>query len=108
MRRTLYLLVARCAQKLGLGLSVDQSGDASIKRLVLTFIFLALIMAAVASQGWLVQKSTAQVGPTPGTATYNYDSLGQVVLDVYPANAGVDTFAYSYDAAGNRESETRN
>jgi hypothetical protein len=83
-------------------------GDASMKRLVLAFTFLAAILAAVAGQGWLVQKSTAQVGPTPGTATYNYDSLGQVVLDVYPANPGADSFAYSYDLAGNRISETRN
>jgi YD repeat-containing protein len=75
-----------------------------MKRLVLAFTFLAAILAAVAGQGWLVQNSTAQGAPTPGTATYKYDSLGQVVQDVYPANSG----AYSYDAAGNRLTETRN
>jgi YD repeat-containing protein len=62
------------------------------------------LLAAVAGQGWLVQNSTAQSAPTPGAATYKYDSLGQVVQDVYPANSG----AYHYDAAGNRLSETRN
>jgi hypothetical protein len=60
-----------------------------MKRLVLAFAFLAAILAAVAGQGWLVQNSTAQSTPTPGAATYKYDSLGQVVQDVYPANSAV-------------------
>ena len=79
-------------------------GVLQMKRLVLALTFLAAILATVAGQGWLVQNSTAQVGPTPGAATYNYDSLGQVVQDVYPANS----VAYSYDLAGNRLTETRN
>ena len=74
-----------------------------MKRLVLASTVLALILAAVVGQGWLVQNSTAQGTPTPGTATYKYDSVGQVVQDIYPANS----VAYTYDLAGNRLSETR-
>jgi YD repeat-containing protein len=75
-----------------------------MKRLVLALTFVAVILAAVVSRGWLVQNSTAQGVPTPGTATYKYDSVGQVVQDVHAANSG----AYSYDVAGNRLTETRN
>jgi uncharacterized protein RhaS with RHS repeats len=75
-----------------------------MKRLILASTFPAVILAAVAGQGWLVPNSTAQSTPTPGTAAYKYDSLGQVVQDAYPANSG----AYRYDLAGNRLTETRN
>ena len=32
------------------------------------------------------------------TVTYNYDSLGRLILEVYPANRQ----SFTYDAAGNR------
>jgi YD repeat-containing protein len=41
---------------------------------------------------------SAQVSGVPLTVTYQYDSLGRLINESYPAN----TVAHSYDAAGNR------
>lgn len=41
---------------------------------------------------------SAQISGVPLTVTYQYDSLGRLINESYPAN----TVAHSYDAAGNR------
>lgn len=73
-------------------------------RLIAVAVLVTLSLLSVLTQFWEVRVSVAQVVPTPGSATYRYDSLGRVVQDAYPLNSS----AYSYDAAGNRLSATQN
>jgi len=62
----------------------------------------AMTLAGVVGAAIIASRTMAQVPPTPGTATYRYDSIGWIVQDVYPANSA----AYNFDAAGNRTSFT--
>lgn len=73
-------------------------------RLIAIAMLVTLSLLSVFTQFGEVRVSVAQVVPTPGAATYRYDSLGRVVQDAYPLNSG----AYSYDVAGNRVSATQN
>lgn len=58
-------------------------------------VLLATIIAAAVMSVWPPSTGRAI---TPGTATYQYDNLGRLVQDSYPANSA----SYGYDFAGNR------
>ncbi len=62
-------------------------------------IVLAIVVTATAMSIWPPSTGRAI---TPGVATYQYDNLGRVVLDSYPANSA----SYGYDFAGNRTAST--
>jgi YD repeat-containing protein len=66
-------------------------------------LIVAIITLAGVAGAFVTSRTLAQTPPTPGSATYRYDSLGRVVQDIYPANSA----AYSYDAADNRTSFTQ-
>ncbi|MEH2500326.1 YD repeat-containing protein [Bradyrhizobium sp. AZCC 1678] len=70
----------------------------------LRILIVAAIALAGAAAALVTSRTMAQTPPTPGSATYRYDSLGRVAQDIYPANSA----AYSYDAADNRTSFTQN
>lgn len=63
----------------------------------------ALLIALVAGLA-LAPKSEAQAPPTPGSATFNYDSIGQVVQESYPASSA----QYTFDSSGNRVTVIQN
>ena len=64
-----------------------------------------IVALSVATGAALLSRPvTAATPPVPGAVTYHYDSLGRIVQDIYPANSA----AYSYDAAGNRQTSTIN
>ena len=52
-----------------------------------------------------VQPPVPASAATPGTMSYQYDSLGRLVTD---ANSSGNSGTYDYDAAGNRISAQRN
>jgi YD repeat-containing protein len=63
-----------------------------------------VIVAVLAWSAGLLSKTMAQSSPTPGSVSYNYDSVGGVVQEIYPSNSE----SYNYDAAGNRTSLATN
>ena len=68
-------------------------------------LIIACGVAGIAGLAVLVAASTRSVAVTAATAgsvQYNYDSLGRIVRDSYPAN----TATYTYDNAGNRTQST--
>lgn len=58
-------------------------------------LILPAIIVVVAMSIW---PPSAGRAITPGVATYQYDNIGRVVQDSYPANSA----SYGYDFAGNR------
>jgi len=75
-----------------------------VMRKAIVFSICAVVVTVLLEQLNPIARSWAQVVPTPGSATFRYDSNGRVVQDAYPLNSG----AYSYDAAGNRITATQN
>ena len=70
-------------------------------------ILIIASIAVIAAAGVAMHASRTQAQllfppPPPPTVTFNYDSVGRIVREVYPANS----VAHDYDAAGNRATLT--
>ena len=69
-------------------------------------ILITAAIAVIAAAGVVMPTSRTEAQllppPPPVTATFNYDSLGWVVQEIYPSNS----VAHNYDSAGNRTSVT--
>jgi len=69
-------------------------------------ILITVVAAAACVTGVVMPTSRTEAQllppPPPVTATFNYDSLGWVVQEIYPSNS----VAHNYDSAGNRSSVT--
>jgi YD repeat-containing protein len=70
---------------------------------MLAFAAIALIGIGIFA-AFRANRTLAQSAPTPGSVSYQYDSVGRIIQDTYPNNSA----AYTYDAAGNRVALTLN
>ena len=68
-------------------------------------ILILASIAIIAAAGVVMHVSRTEAllpPPPPPKVTFNYDSLGWIVQEVYPHNS----VAHDYDAAGNRTTVT--